>query len=97
MLAKIEPIAELCCDESVAEALGLHGLSEQEKQVVTAALLTKPVSPSEAACIMTGIPIIHSDVKVTYIDVKPLSEREISKDRGVSFLHDMVTPHYVIH
>jgi hypothetical protein len=90
--SKIEPIAELSCDGNVAGALGLHGLSDTEMQVVTAALLTKPVSPAEATCIMSGIPIIHSNVSVKYVELRPLSEKEVRVNHGQYFIHDFITP-----
>jgi hypothetical protein len=95
--SKIEPIAELCCDEHVAAAFGFHGLSVTEMQVVTAALLTKPVSPAEATCIMSGIPIINSNVNVTYVELTPLSEKEVRVNHGQSYIHDFTTPHVMLY
>jgi hypothetical protein len=90
--SKIEPIAEMCFDQKVAESFGLYGLSDTELQVVTAALLTKPVSPAEATCIMSNIPIIHSDVSVTYVDIRPLTEKEVRVTQGTNFIHTFITP-----
>jgi hypothetical protein len=88
---KIEPHGSLHCDERACQALGLYGLSTHEQQLISAAILTKPVAPCEAALIMSGIPIISSDVKVFYVDTKPPAYREVYNVAGSSFTRQSIS------
>jgi hypothetical protein len=74
---KIEPQCNLRCDRELVQALGLHGLSPHQQDVVGAAILSKPVSPAEAALIMLNIPIIQGDASVAYVDTHPPPSREV--------------------
>jgi hypothetical protein len=75
---KIEPQVNITYDANIAKAMGLHGFSEHELQLITSSILTKPVAPCEAAAILSGIPIIQCDVNVKYIDTHPLPKREVT-------------------
>jgi hypothetical protein len=88
---KLEPHGALHCDERAAQSLGLHGLSKHEQQLISAAILTKPIAPCEAALIMSGIPIIHSDVSVVYVDTKPPEFSEVYNMAGGTFTRTSIS------
>jgi hypothetical protein len=60
---------KLDCD--VEKALGITGLSDHQKALISAATLTKPVSISDAAWNLLGYEIVKKSVKVHYINTRP--------------------------
>jgi hypothetical protein len=85
--AKAEPTGELEVDEHVMQALGITDISPHQAQLAVSEVLAKPFSPSEAYCIVTGIPIIafSEDIDVTYIDTQPPHKRSrIVRDTHIS-------------
>lgn len=78
---KSEPSGELNLDVELAARLGLRDLSEQQLKLLSAAILSRPVSPCEAALFCLQIPIVPKSDTVVYVDSSPpnLRTRRFSK------------------
>jgi hypothetical protein len=68
---KCEPSGSLNLDVHATRALGLQNLTDLQLKMVAAFVLTKPVSPSEAAMSLLEYPMIERDVPVLYVDSAP--------------------------
>ena len=87
--------ATINMDASSLQALGLDNISEQQAQLATAVVLSRPVCPCEAAHIMGGLPIIEHSEAVTYINSKPPPDRTVgvtSTRSGFMQVGTLVTP-----
>ncbi|MCO5577392.1 hypothetical protein L7F22_031224 [Adiantum nelumboides] len=73
---KEETIGTLNISAEAAIKLGLEGLDKIKLQVISAALLTKPISATEAALNCLQIPIISKSEAVHYIDSSPPDIRQ---------------------
>lgn len=65
---KIEPCTTLNLNEADAERLGLHGLDTVKLRIIAAAILSKPISTTEAALNCLMIPTITKSEAVEYVD-----------------------------
>ena len=72
---KCEPTGNIHLSAEAAAALGLHGLSEQQLKLASMAILSRPVSPAEAACIVLGIALTTLSVTVVHIACMPPKQR----------------------
>eukprot|EP00882_Tetradesmus_deserticola_P001750 GHRQ01001880.1.p1 GENE.GHRQ01001880.1~~GHRQ01001880.1.p1 ORF type:complete len:1314 (+),score=134.67 GHRQ01001880.1:549-3944(+) len=72
---KCEPTGNLNLDLSTLEKLGITGLSDVQLQVASALLMSRPVSPCEAALYMLGISPVQFSASVTKIDSRMPSKR----------------------
>lgn len=68
---KSEPTGSLRIDAHAAKNLGLEGVSETRLKVISAFVLSKPVSPSEAAMSLLEFPMIERDTTVLFYDSCP--------------------------
>jgi hypothetical protein len=82
-VAKMEPSGSANMDADAAKALGLCGLNKVEMQVANEAILSKPVSATEACCILSGIDIVQLSIPVTYVDIRrPAQRTRLVKGHG---------------
>jgi hypothetical protein len=70
-VSKAEPEDLVQFNQESADLLGLTHLTEQQKKLVTGMVLARPVSATEAAAVLLGIPIMEATIKVEYIDTNP--------------------------
>lgn len=70
-----EPTGHICLDKKLAVHLGLSHLPTSQQQLVAATILSKPVSPCEAAMHMLGIDIVSKDLNIEYISCHPPKSR----------------------
>lgn len=73
--AKEQLPANLVLDGKALAMLGLDGISAQQAELASAVVLSRPVCPCEAALHATGIPLVDSDMEVTYVDTRPPAMR----------------------
>jgi len=78
MIMQAEPMGTLNLDTTAAKCLGLDNLDEEQLKVISAMQLSKPVCPSEAACVCLGIDMVRRSDAVTFIDTAPMDLRRIS-------------------
>lgn len=78
---KAEPSGELNLDSDLADRLGIRDLSREQLKLLSAAILSRPVSPCEAALACLQIPIVQRSEAVAYIDSSPpaLRSRRFTK------------------
>lgn len=81
--AKEQLPARLMLDGKALGALGLEGISKQQAELASAAIMSRPVCPCEAALHATGVPLVSSDMHMTYIDTRPPAMRTIRIQPGV--------------
>jgi hypothetical protein len=68
---KTELVGELDLDSTLGNRLGLDGLTDQQLRLLSAAVLSHPVSPCEAALTCLQIPVIQRSEAITFIDSSP--------------------------
>jgi hypothetical protein len=73
---KADVPAEVVLDVGNAERLGFSG-SEEMLQLLSSMVLAKPVSPCEAATILSGEKIVDSTASVVHIPSFPPSQRSL--------------------
>lgn len=73
--AKEQLPAKLMLDGKALQALGLDGISKHHAELAAATVMSRPVCPCEAALLSTGVPLVSSDVDVTYVDTRPPAQR----------------------
>jgi hypothetical protein len=73
--AKEQLPALLKLDGKALQALGLDGISKQHAELAAASIMSRPVCPCEAALLATGVPLVSSDMEVTYVDTRPPAMR----------------------
>lgn len=71
-----EPSGHLDLDPSIAARLGIPGLSEDQCKLISASVLTQPVSPCEAALIALSIPLVKMSRKVESVSTIPPARRK---------------------
>lgn len=59
-----EDVGHLDINEQAATSLGLGHLSRVQCEMLSALVLTRPVSLSEAALVLSGLPLVESTVQV---------------------------------
>jgi len=69
-VAKAEPAGSLNINKSHLEALGLYDITDAQAQLASAAILARTISIGEAALVLAGIPLVSSDVDVSYVDTR---------------------------
>jgi hypothetical protein len=74
-------------DFRAARALGFHNLIDLQLKMVAAFVLTKPVSPSEAAMSLLEFPMFERDVNVLFMDSVPLKLRMRTLRSNSTVLH----------
>mmetsp|Transcript_27165 Transcript_27165/g.73446 ORF Transcript_27165/g.73446 Transcript_27165/m.73446 type:complete len:229 (+) Transcript_27165:900-1586(+) len=65
---KAERTGALSWDEACALNLGLTEMSAPQRKLMSGMILTKPVSPCDAALAMLGISVVETSTKVTFIN-----------------------------
>jgi hypothetical protein len=68
---KAEPSGSLRIDAQAANSLGLENVSETRLKLISAFVLSKPVSPSEAAMSLLELSVIERDTPLLYYDSSP--------------------------
>lgn len=68
---KTEPCGELNLNVDLAARLGLHDLSEPQLKLLSATVLSRPVSPCEAALYCLQIPVVQKSDAVVFVDSLP--------------------------
>jgi hypothetical protein len=69
-VAKAEPAGSLNINKSHLEALGLYDITDAQAQLASAAILARTISIGEAALVLAGIPLVSSDVDMSYVDTR---------------------------
>jgi len=67
----------LTWDEATAMNLGIPHLTEAQRRLLSGMILTKPVSPCEAALTLLGISPVELSTTVTYVNSMMPGERKV--------------------
>lgn len=73
--AKEQLLANLMLDGKALQALGLDGVSKEHAELAAATIMSRPVCPCEAALLATNVPLVSSDMDVTFVDTRPPAMR----------------------
>jgi hypothetical protein len=68
---KCEPYGALNLNQKNVECLGLQNVLQMQLQFVSSLIITKLVSPIEAALTCLQIPMVQKSTTIKYIDSKP--------------------------
>jgi hypothetical protein len=69
-VSKAEPAGSLNITKAHLEALGLYDITDAQAQLASAAILARTISIGEAALVLAGIPLVSSNVDVSYVDTR---------------------------
>ena len=79
---KSEPTGHLNLDETAAADLGLGDLSREQRILISAHVLTRPISAGEAALGMLGIETIQKSDPVSFVSSTPPDMRTMRVGRN---------------
>jgi hypothetical protein len=84
---KAEPQGSLRIDAQAAKSLGLEGVSDTCLKVISSFVLSKLVSPSEAAMSLLELPVVERDSAVLYCDSSPPQMRTRTIQAHCTIVH----------